>query len=63
MANVGNELSPVFLPDKKALVLASSPPGKPNPSFEPTHTGKRQLAYISFWANRRLPVWAAQLKR
>ena len=36
---------------------------RPNPSFERTHTGKRQLAFISFWANRRLPVRAAQLKR
>jgi len=35
----------------------------PNPSFERTHTGVRQLAFISFWANRRTPVWAAQLKR
>jgi hypothetical protein len=35
----------------------------PNPSFEPIRTGKRQLAFISFWANCRLPVRAAQLKR
>jgi hypothetical protein len=34
-----------------------------NPSFERTHTGMRQLAFISFWANCRTPVWAAQLKR
>lgn len=34
-----------------------------NPSFERTHTGMLQLAVISFWANRRMPVWAAQLKR
>ena len=35
----------------------------PNHSFERTHTGMRQLAFISFWANCRLPVRAAQLKR
>jgi hypothetical protein len=35
----------------------------PNPSFERTHTGMRQLAFISFWANCHTPVWAAQLKR
>ena len=35
----------------------------PNPSFERTPTGVRQLAFISFWANRRPPARAAQLKR
>ena len=36
---------------------------RPNPSFEPTRTGVRQSALISFWANRRTPARAAQLKR
>lgn len=35
----------------------------PNPSFERTHTGMQQLAFISFWANSRMPARASQLKR
>lgn len=35
----------------------------PNHSFERTHTGMRQLAFISFWANCRMPARSAQLKR
>jgi hypothetical protein len=45
----------------QALGVGSN--ARANPSFERTHTGVRQLAFISFWANCRTPAWAAQLKR
>ena len=35
----------------------------PNPSFEPTRSGRPLQAFISFWALRVLPPRAAQLKR
>ena len=36
---------------------------RPNPSFERTHHGRPLQAFISFWALRRLPRRASQLKR
>ena len=35
----------------------------PNPSFEPTRSGKPLQAFISFSTSRALPPRAAQLKR
>ena len=35
----------------------------PNPSFEPTRSGRPFQAFISFSALRALPTRAAQLKR
>ena len=35
----------------------------PNPSFEPTRSGRPLQAFISFSALRALPPRAAQLKR
>ena len=36
---------------------------RPNPSFEPTRSGRPLQAFISFSALRALPPRAAQLKR
>jgi len=62
---VATEEEMVVAVEAAGVVVTSGlrPRASPNPSFERTHTGVRRLALISFWANLRTPVWAAQLKR
>jgi hypothetical protein len=50
-------------PMKTSALISRKQTGESIPSFEPTRTGVRRSAVISFWANRHPPVRAAQLKR
>ena len=50
-----------FRVTERAIRSASG--ATPNPSFEPTRSGRPLQAFISFSALRALPPRAAQLKR